>query len=228
MIAGELPLGRRLVLAAQAVAVAAVQVPRAVRGPRGALGRGVPVATIPDGTDAARAYEIAVEGLAPPVLEHSLRCWQWGRVLVRGPVEDEELFVACMLHDLHLGGPSDPGFGCFAAHGGATARRLVPGTRGERIAHAIERHFDPIASPEPLSAALHDAAHLDVAGYRVAELDRGFADAVCAKHSREGFADAFLAAIAQEAAVRPRSVAATMRWAGIAVPVRMHPLDRRT
>lgn len=226
MTPGELSLGRRLVLMAQAAAIAGVRIPQAAAGPRGDLGRDRGPTSLPGGADAARAYELAVGTLDAPVLAHSLRCWEWARVLAPAPVDEEELFIACLLHDLHLGGPEDTWFGCFAAHGGSTARSLVPGPSGERIARAVERHFDPIASREPLAGALHDAAHLDVAGYRAAELDRRFAEMVCAHYPRDGFATAFLAAIAHEAAVRPRSVAAAMRWAGIALPVRLNPLDR--
>ncbi|TWS23519.1 hypothetical protein FK268_14660 [Tsukamurella sputi] len=175
------------------------------------------------------AARLARERLTPAVLEHSVRCYHWGRAFAAAAgtsIDAEEFFVACMLHDVHLGGAADPAAGCFAVLGADAARTLVYGPAAERIANAIERHFDPVADTEPLAIALHDAAHLDVAGYRLGELDREFVRAVCESAPRGEFSRVFLAAIREEARVRPRSIAAAMWWAGIALPVLLNPLDR--
>jgi hypothetical protein len=73
---------------------------------------------------------------------------------------------------------------------------------------------------------LHAAAHLDVAGSRVADLPTASIRAVLDAHPRDGFAAQFRQLMRREAAERPRSRAALLWRVGMRLPLAHNPLDR--
>ncbi len=172
--------------------------------------------------------------LSPAVFEHSERCWHWAsafaRIDARHP-DAEPLYLACLLHDVALGAPASPRAGCFAALGGQGAAEFLKANDGGAwayvVATAIARHMDP-RTPEVSdeAALLHDAAHLDVAGRRFAEVPGEVVGAVLAAHPRTGFAREFTCLLRGEARVRPRSTAAVLWRCGTRLPIARNPLDR--
>ena len=189
----------------------------------------------PDSALAGEALEHAREVLSPGVLAHSLRCWQWAmrfRAVDGLEPDPEALFVACVLHDTALGAPADAHVGCFALLGAEEAGRFVvargaPAASAETVATAIARHMDPRTPTGhgPEAALLHDAAHLDVAGYRVRDLPPDVLRAVVAALPREGLGAEFGELARHENRVRPRSTVAVLWRSGMRIPLRLNPLD---
>ena len=227
---GELTRRAQVVAGSRALVSATRHAPGAVRGP-GATGP-AGLAAVPDSALCRAATEQAVEELTPAVLRHSLRCWQWGSSLAHldGTRPDPEaLYVACVLHDITLG-TADPEVGCFA-HAGSEVAAVVCHRHGRVdlapvVREAVAHHFDPRPVDEPVARALHAAVNLDVVGHRSAEIARDLALAVLAEHPRDGFRQEFLAAVRLESRRRPRSMAAAMHRAGMALPMRLNALDR--
>ncbi|WP_454165648.1 HD domain-containing protein [Gordonia iterans] len=229
---GELGRADRIRCAATGSVRAALDLPRVLRGTRGTAGSAATAAP-PDSRLARAAAEQAVDELDPVVLAHSYRCWQWSVAFAeidRLAPDPESMFVAALLHDLALGAPEDPEYGCFAALSGARAGELVTRHRGPQAAatvrDAISAHFLPWAPDDPVAAVLHSAVNLDVVGRRLDDVDPGLVDAVERAHPRTAFVPAFTAALAIEAQRRPRSAAAVLWRAGAALPIRMNPLQR--
>ncbi|MFD4352465.1 hypothetical protein ACFWPX_07890 [Nocardia sp. NPDC058518] len=234
---GELSRLRQIRTVGSALGVQTVALPRLIRGlRREGDGSGWVAPMPPDSRLCRSALEEATETLSPALLAHSLRCWEFGIALAE--VDDlrpdpEALYLACVLHDVAVGEPADPTVGCFALLGAHRARTFVldrgaTPELGECVHTAIARHLDP-ATPRDRgaeAALLHDAAHLDVTGLRAYQLDSRQLAAIDARHSRNGFAAEFTAAMRHEARVRPRSTAATLWYSGMRVAIALNPLDR--
>ncbi|RYH71218.1 MAG: HD domain-containing protein [Alcaligenaceae bacterium] len=191
---------------------------------------------IPDTPLATAALSEARATLSPAILAHSLRCWQWASALARHDKltpDPEALFVACALHDIALGSAPDDHIGCFALLGAVTARSFVRdhgmGSIADTVAAAIARHMDSCTPKKfgPEATALHDAAHLDVVGLRINELDPSFIRDVIQEHPRDQFSREFGTLMRYERRVRPRSAAATLWKSGMRIPIALNPLDRR-
>lgn len=230
---GELNRADRVRTAAGALAVQTASLPHlfARRRPTAAV---VDPASVPDSRLCRDALDEARSELAPPVLAHSLRCWEFAVALaeVDGLTFDPEgLYVATMLHDIALGAPEDTAIGCFALLGADRARGFVTdrGGSADRAAcvhTAIARHMDVRTPAGSEAALLHDAAHLDVVGLRWHELDPAVLQYVERTHPRTGFKSEFAAAMRMEARLRPNSTAATLWKCGMRVALALNPLDR--
>ncbi|NLU82386.1 phosphohydrolase [Rhodococcus sp. HNM0569] len=234
MKVGELSRAQRLSVAGSAAALQIVGLPGLIRRGGGRPSSDTPLTPAPRSRLARAALEEARGVLAPAILAHSLRCWQWAAAFAdidsRCP-DAESLYVACLLHDVALGAEAHPRVGCFAAlgaaHAGQFLRGLDEGARIGVVGEAISRHMDPrtpTASDE--AALLHDAAHLDVAGTRFGDVPAGVVEATLARYPRRGFAAEFAERMRHERSVRPRSSAAVLWRAGMIVPLRVNPLDR--
>ncbi|WP_430332923.1 HD domain-containing protein [Rhodococcus sp. ACT016] len=191
----------------------------------------------PDSRLCREALDEARSTLSEAVLTHSLRCreWAWALAELDGLRPDpEELTVACMLHDVGLGAPDDAQCGCFTELGGRRAALFTVHHGGTEqaaasVRTAIVRHMD-VVSPHTsgdVAVLLHAAAHLDVTGRRVHDLPPTVVASVLARHPVDGFAREFAAAMRREARIRPRSRAATLWKAGMALPIRLNPLARQ-
>lgn len=193
----------------------------------------------PPDTPLVRDVVALAESVYPvPLLEHCLRCWWWGSMLstLDGlDVNDELLYVSCLLHDLTLTEPYRSGeASCFAVHGGditftTLAGYGAPTVFAERAAEAVTAHMNVRVSHDlgAEARALHAAAHLDVGGARARELPREAIERVVARHPRDGFTACFLDLMRIEAALRPRSRAAMLWRLGMRLPASFNPLDRR-
>ncbi|MHA4854261.1 HD domain-containing protein [Rhodococcus sp. MSC1_016] len=196
----------------------------------------MPIFKIPDTPLAAAALSEARATLSPTILAHSLRCWQWASALShydKLTPDPEALFAACALHDIALGAAPDDHIGCFARLGAVTARSFLldhaMGSIADIVAAAIARHMDS-RTPKALGSeatALHAAAHLDVAGLRMSDIDPSFVRDVLQEYPRDQFPREFGALMRYESRVRPRSAAATLWKIGMRIPIALNPLDRR-
>ncbi|SEK46525.1 HD domain-containing protein [Rhodococcus maanshanensis] len=235
MLRGELGRADRLRVVLQAAAIQTRALPSQLAGVAKSGPAAPPLFDPPDSALAREALEHAREVLSPAILAHSLRCWQWAmrfRAVDGLEPDPEALFVACVLHDTALGAPADAHVGCFALLGAEEARRFVA-ARGapasaETVATAIVRHMDPRTPTGhgPEAALLHDAAHLDVAGYRVRDLPPEVLRTVIAALPRDGLGAEFGALARHESRVRPRSTMAVLWRGGMRIPLRLNPLDR--
>ncbi len=228
---GELTRSERLSTAMAASAAAARSLPGQLR--RVSSSSCGQLVTPPDSKFAMEVAERAADELAPEVLAHSLRCFQWAAAFaeVDGLVTDpEQLWATTMLHDLALGGPDVDGYGCFAAIGGSLAGELVARHRSaadaDIVRSAIAVHFHPATPAEPVARCLHSAVNLDVVGRRSRELDAGLIAVTEAAHSRDGFTQTFCDAMKVEAQLRPYSSAAVLWRAGARLPILLNPLAR--
>ncbi|WOC13571.1 HD domain-containing protein [Gordonia sp. MP11Mi] len=228
---GELTGRERLAAAASATAAVTTAVPGYLRRVRVESG-GEPVRP-PDSRYAMEVAERAADQLAPSVLAHSRRCFQWSMAFAG--IDDlrtdpEQVWAAAMLHDLALGGPDVPGYGCFAAIGGEAAARLVarhrPPADADVVRDAIAVHFHPSEPDEPVARCLHSAVNLDVVGYRLREVDPALVATIEAEHPRHGFHEAFADAMRIETRLRPHSSAAVLWRVGARLPMALNPLAR--
>ncbi|MBB4685744.1 HD domain-containing protein [Amycolatopsis jiangsuensis] len=230
---GELSLRDRLAFARDAV----VGQLSALTGPR-ARAAGVAGREPPD-TPLVRDVVALAESAYPRALfEHCLRCWWWGSILSTMDelaVDDELLYVSCLLHDFALTERYRVGEAhCFAVHGGDIAFATLAGygaptAFAERAAEAVTAHMNVRVSSGlgPEAVALQAAAHLDVGGTRARELPRAAIERVVARHPRDGFTACFLDLMRTEAAQRPHSRAAVLWRLGMRLPASVNPLDRR-
>ncbi|CCQ14047.1 putative uncharacterized protein [Rhodococcus sp. AW25M09] len=212
-----------------------VMLPGTVLGPRrGSSDSAWPIVEAPDSRLCRDALDEARECLSTPVLMHSLRCWQYATAFaaVDGLRPDwEALYLACVLHDLELGGEQRSTAGCFAILGAERARQFIHlGDGSERTARivyqAIARHMD-VSTPKGSEAALlHDAAYLDVSGRRIRDVDRHCLDAVESFYAREGFVADFASRMKVESRLRPKSTASTLWRSGMYPAVKSNPLQR--
>ncbi|MFE3317956.1 hypothetical protein [Nocardia sp. NPDC059195] len=234
---GELSRMRQIRTVGSALAVQTTALPHLIRGlRREGDGSGWAAPVPPDSRLCRSALEEATQTLTPALLAHSLRCWEFGMALAQ--VDDlrpdpEALYLACVLHDVAVGEPAPPAVGCFALLGAHRARAFVldrgaTPALGACVHTAIARHMDPATPREhgAEAALLHDAAHLDVTGLRAHQLDSRQLAAIDARHSRNGFAAEFTAAMRLEAHLRPRSTAATLWYSGMRAAIALNPLDR--
>lgn len=232
---GELGTADRWRVAVRGAAVATAAMPGLLRGTVAVATAGEPGALVvpPDTALTREAAERATRELTTEVLAHSWRCWQWAMAFasIDGVHPDPELaFVAALLHDVALGAPDDPVYGCFAAMGGAQAVDVVGEHRDAAAAavvgNAIAAHFHPASPAEPVAHCLHEAVNLDVVGYRLREVSAHRVATVERRYPRTGFDRAFARAMRTEVRLRPKSAAAVLWQSGARLPLTMNPLRR--
>jgi hypothetical protein len=110
---------------------------------------------VPDSTLARRAEEFAQQELSTHVLAHSYRTYFFGKVLAAHDgvaVDDEVVYLAALLHDLHLENPTPER--CFAFTGAERAARLLAewgadASTTENVAAAVCGHATPGADIVP-------------------------------------------------------------------------------
>ncbi|MET7771351.1 HD domain-containing protein [Nocardia sp. NPDC005366] len=186
---------------------------------------------IPDSALARAAELQARESLSIHVLEHSYRTYFFGRVLADldgARVDDELVYVACLLHDLCLEQPT-PGR-CFAVSGGVAAvefalREGVEPDRAATIGAAIAAHITP-----GVAADLNDpggfvsaGASVDVIGSRIGELDRDWVDELLTRHPRHELKRHLIAAFDAEAKAVPHGRSKLLVTAGFNQMIRFAP-----
>lgn len=235
---GTLSWSARLSLLRQALVPGMAGFARALTG----RGRGLAVALqdLPLPDSAAVKHALAeLEGCASPsVLNHSLRTYLWGAALgqVGGLRHDPEfLLVASLLHDLGMTerhGAHAPSCRCFAGQSAFAAldcmRRFGwADDRAERLANAISLHMNGHLALRPggdvEAHLLQQGTAVDVVGHRLHDLDRGFRDAVLARHPRLGFSRVFAEFLRAESKRHPGSRAALLCQLGLPMMIKFNP-----
>lgn len=207
---------------------------RLLAGRRGGGGVDLDGLRWPDSAPARAAEEEAREVLSPTLLAHSYRTYLFGAALaaIDGvPVDDELLYTACLLHDLHLGDPT-PGR-CFAVVGGQRAERFalehgMPADRASGVGAAVAAHItvgasEDLRDPGGLVSA---GAFVDVSGTRIDELDPAWVEALLERHPRHDLKRILLRYWAAESDAVPQGRARWLtRVAGFPLLVRLAPFS---
>ena len=168
------------------------------------------------------ATEAATRVLPVPLLNHSMRTYQFGRAIgeVEGvDVDAELLYAAALLHDTGLvtaTGRDD--FTLTSAHVARdVAEHVGLSTAATKtLATAITMHHNPRVTPDagPVAYLLAAGAGADVAGVRTWQLPTAVLTAALRDHPRDGFKKYFTQAWANEAARVPGGRARLLRRYG--------------
>ncbi|MGY1945526.1 HD domain-containing protein [Nocardia asiatica] len=231
---GALTKGQQIRLAVATARTLPAMAPNRVRLALGRRGRGkleLAGLRLPDSELAVAAETEAREALSPPVLNHSLRTYYFGRVLADSDgvaYDDELVYVSCLLHDLQLEHPT-PGR-CFAVAGGERAAAVAlgagaPPERAEAIGAAIAAHITPgvaddLGDPGGFVSA---GASVDVLGTRLAQLDPAWVDELLRRHPRLDFKRHVIAAFRAEAKSMPRGRIHFLNRSGFLAMIRLSP-----
>jgi hypothetical protein len=169
---------------------------------------------VPDTAAAREAEEVSRSSSSASLVNHGFRSYAFGALLgiADGFRFDAELFyVASLLHDIGLTETYDRG-GCFESDGGDAARELLegvgwPGERAERAGRAIYLHMHDVAADDPAEAhLLAFGTSVDVAGWRLVDIDEPLREAVLDSYPRLGFKQHFLALFEDQAERKPHCV----------------------
>jgi hypothetical protein len=170
------------------------------------------------------------------VLRHSWRCHWWGMAFGQAgglAVDEELLLVACLMHDLGMANEAAvqaSGCACFTGHAVTEAMRLAhahgwPAARAQTLGDAIALHMNgQVDVAQGVEAhLLQQATACDVIGARLAQLPRGYRQAVLQAHPRGDFDAQFSRFVKDQARLHPGSRAALMHQAGLGLMVRLNP-----
>lgn len=188
----------------------------------------------PDTVLTRAARDRASEMLTVPLLNHSFRCYRFGRALgeLEGlDVDAELLFAAAMLHDTGLVAP--PADADFTLASSRFARDVaeqvgLSTAATDTVLSAITMHHSPGVTLDagPEAYLLSAGAAVDVIGFRAWDLPDGtLADAV-ALYPRAEFKHIFTTAFRQEAARVPEGRARFLhRYGAFAAAIKFAPFD---
>lgn len=207
---GRLSRRDELALAAQMVREGVALLPGLVRRRIDRDPRDVPV---PD-TAAARDAEAHCDALPATLAGHSYRTYLYGMLLGADLGPDEEvLYVASLLHDTGVTEARDDR--CFTVFSAERALKWED-PRAARAADAITLHLNPHVPPSQSVEGhlVRAGAGLDTIRMRAWELSGRTRRAVREMHPREGFPEAFGAAMKEHVRRAPRTRTAwNMRYA---------------
>jgi hypothetical protein len=200
-------------------------------------GRPVVVAGIrlPD-TSAAVAAERLCRDVSPTVLyAHAARSYVFAVLLAkreRVKLDQEALYVGCVLHDLGLTEPYRDPTTPFEYVSADAARQFAagqgwPAARTDLVHRAIVLHMaTEVGEGESAEARLLEAGvALDVTGHRSVELDAGQVQEVLRAYPRGPFIPEFTALMQQEARRKPHSAAAVLVGKGLLTRIAQAPLE---
>lgn len=175
-----------------------------------------PVLVAPESPLVEAAHKTAVRELSDERwLLHSLRTWAFAKALAahdHHPVDDELLYVACLLHDVGLFHSARTG--CFAIESARAACTIgASGTETQQLVSAIESHI-AITPNNQLGRYLRAGSLLDVIGMRAWDLDRDYMKRTCERWPRTGFDRDLRQRWREESRRVPLGRAAFARWPG--------------
>ncbi len=171
----------------------------------------------PDSAMARAAEETCRATLSPATTNHSFRTFVYGLALAqaeRATVDEEELYVTALLHDIALERPTPAR--CFALVGAERARQVAvdagaPAATAERIAAGVVGHATPgcnLVEHGPLATWIAAGALLDLLGLRVDVVAPALVRDTLARWPRHGASVAVGACWRKESAAVPRGRAA--------------------
>lgn len=193
----------------------------------------------PDSALALDAERFVTEHYTTSLYNHCLRCWYFGDFFAQleGHRYDPELlYISSLFHDVALTRQfrDHRPYACFAVEGADIAKEWLSRNNATDafaagVAEVIAAHMDvhvPSGSATGVEPyLLHEAAHLDVAGTRAAQVPSTYTRLVARRHPRTGFARAFSDAMKYESLQRRASRAAVLWKVGMAIPINTNPLD---
>jgi hypothetical protein len=167
---------------------------------------------VPDTAAARRAAEVSRAASSESLVNHGFRSYGFGALIGVADgfhFDAELLYVASLLHDIGLTEAYDRG-GCFETDGADAARELLielgwPADRADRVGRAIYLHMHDVPADGPAEAhLLAFGTSVDVAGWRLHDIDEPLREAVLDTYPRLGFKRHFLALFVDQAARKPR------------------------
>jgi hypothetical protein len=186
---------------------------------------------VPDSTLARRAEEFAQQELSTHVLAHSYRTYFFGKVLAAHDsvaVDDEVVYLAALLHDLHLENPTPER--CFAFTGAERAARLLAewgadASTTENVAAAVCGHATPGADhdlADPAGFVLAGSL-ADIIGRRLDDIVPSWLEDLQQRYPRHGLKQHLVAALHAEAKAVPRGRMHLANQAGLPLLIRLAP-----
>ncbi|WP_433662573.1 phosphohydrolase [Nocardia sp. CA-128927] len=184
----------------------------------------------PDSRLARQAVDQAREDLSPHLLEHAYRSYFFGKALAGAAgvgVDDELVFVSCLLHDLTLETPT-PGQ-CSAYVSGMRAAELVQlwgaaPDRAQAVGAAVCGHISPHAGLDDPAGFVLAGSSADVVGRGLERLDPAWVAQVLSRYPRRGLNKKVIGAMQAEAAAVPDGrVRHGDRMAKISLMIKLSP-----
>lgn len=171
---------------------------------------------LPDTTFGKFIHNYSQDKLPQPVLNHSLRVYQYSLAIIKDhfpnwDLRDDVLFAACLLHDI---GTTEHNMNStkmsFEFYGGLLSRELVLEKTGDKdfaeaVSEAIIRHQDLGDSGfiTTLGLILQISTILDNVGFNTNLIHPDTLDKVNKTYSRDGWLNCFAAAIDKENSMKP-------------------------
>lgn len=176
-----------------------------------------PVAQLPDTELAQTVFEYAQQELSTPVLNHSLRCYQYSIAIMKDQfphwdLDHEVVFVTCLLHDIAT---TEKNMNAtkmsFEYYGGILSGELIlthsNGNKyyAEAVSEAIIRHQDLGESGyiTSLGLIIQISTILDNVGLNGEFIHIDTIDAINKKYPRDGWLGCFAKAIDNENKLKP-------------------------
>jgi HD superfamily phosphodiesterase len=190
---------------------------------------------LPD-SDAARAAEqLGREAYDRMLHAHAVRSYLFASLLARHDgltVDDEALYVGCVLHDVGLTPTYDDPDKAFEYVSADVAADLSgsfgwPHERKSNLHRAIVLHLaaEVGEGESPEARALEAGVALDVTGHRLADVDEHACREVMRQFPRGPFKRDFTAIMQREAERKPLCAAAALAKAGLLDRIRQGPFD---
>lgn len=202
------------------------------RPPRGGLD--LDTLRWPESAIARAAEEACHDELTPPLINHSYRTYVFALSLAAldgARVDQEELFVCALLHDLGLAEPVAQH--CFAARGAERAEAIALSAgagpvQAARLAEIIAGHITPGfgGGLEPMSELLASGALVDITGLRLWDCDPRLVRQLLQRYPRLNFKRVLRRHWRREAAAVPAGRAALIeRVAWFSLVAQLAPFD---
>lgn len=201
------------------------------------VSRTSPVAGVrfPD-SDAARAAErLSREASPPPLYAHAVRSFPFSSLLAerdRQRVDEEALYVGCVLHDIGLTPSHEHPSRPFEFVSADVAMDLSaafgwPEPRGSNLGRAIVLHMaaEVGASETAEARLLEGGVALDVTGHRLADVDGPAEREILRRFPRGPFKREFSALMRAEAERKPACAAAALVKRGLIGRIRAAPFS---
>jgi hypothetical protein len=161
----------------------------------------------PDTERALRAKSLVADLSPPFLLHHCLRTHAFARAIARHAamkIDEELLYLACMLHDLGLTDHCEEGEQSFEIRGAQAARKwcLEQGLEEQKadlVHEAIALHTSlSSAQREPEIALVHFGAGVDVIGYHIEDITPDTIAEIILAWPRLDFKQEFISALQSE------------------------------
>jgi hypothetical protein len=172
---------------------------------------------LPDSRIARLATDLSRSACPPYLFNHAARTFLFGALVGRSlgqSVDEEILFLACILHDLGLADRFQADLP-FEIQGAETARRFLTGHGYDKekigiVWDGIAMHASPIGQfKQPEIALVGEGAGADVAGPDLTRIKKSDVEEILRAFPRLKFKTAFVKTCADVARVHPRAASSS-------------------